>query len=536
MLNKSIKYTMKSGLFKVLPLLIIFVLYKCVMNTFSYEEYGDIYDCVYVTLEGAFVYFAFFLIYAYFSILKFSTDGMEELVSAIDYYRRDLFTAVALLIYNAIASIVILFVNISGLTLYDNFSLEIIIHIVRLVVLNFTLGGSVAIIAGTVFARIKSIKLQLSLIVVFLVLISPFIQGDSDFGFLNPFFEFFSFQPRNIGMGLIPYAGYSVSMDEWVHYLLIATIFIVIYLMQNYNKKNNGYIGGFIAVGILLFMIYLIPHTVMGEDKERCDYMDYYSSNISKEEKVDFNIYQYDVNIKICGDMSICCKMNIDNSEAKSYKFTLLHEFEIDTIVDQDGNKLQYKRDGDYIEIFGKGIKSITLCYKGLPEYSYIDSEAFVIAFGKPYVPYAGYIKVYEDGYIPNEFSNRPLFNINISCMTKVYSNLKECGSNSFSGKSNSVILYGGFVDSITIDDVTVYYSPYDTLKKEKLKNIEQTIKEYLAMYDSGEVDYDIRNKKIFETYICEYSMSNVVEVYDDFVQTVSISVIKEIKEKQYSE
>ncbi len=532
MLNKSIKYTMKSGFFKVLPILIFFVLYNGIMITFSYEEYGDIYACVYTTLEGAFVYFAFFLIYAYFSILKFSTDGMEELVSAIDHYRRDLFTVIALLIYNAIASILIVFVNIIFLTSYDNFSLEIAIHIFRLVVLNFTLGGSVAIIAGTIFARIKSIKLQLSLIVVFLVLISPFIQSENDFGCLNPFFDFFSFLPRNIGMGVIPYAGYSVSMDEWVHYLLIATIFIIIYLVQNHNKKVNRYICGFMIVGILLFVTYLIPHTIMGEDRIRSKYVDYYDLNISKEEKADFNIYQYDADIKICGDMWVCCKMNIDNSQAQSYKFTLLHEFKIDTIEDQDGNKLQYKRDGDYIEIFGKNIKSITICYKGLPEGSYIDTEAFVIALGKPYVPYAGYIKVYEDGYIPNEFSNEPLFNINISCMTKVHSNLKECGDNSFSGSSNSVILYGGFVNSITIDDVTVYYSPYAAEKKEKLNAIEKTIKEYLALYESGKVDYDIRNKKIFETYLYEYSTTSVVETYKDYIQTTDILNLLQMEEQ----
>ncbi len=481
----------------------------------------------------AFFYFIMLIMISYEAFRKFHKHNMYEAVWAVGRSKAYTNLLIMLIMLNVILAMGIVAVSIVMSSRYVNCTIEYDIYIIKFCMLYFILTGVFAIFAGAVFAKVKKTVVGLFFVVCLCFLLSPFVQaqiaGSMENDIVTKTLNIFGIFPNYANLAMVPLTGFSISYDEWINILLLMIPFAFVYLIMYLRKYIKICMALFVLIQGVLVQQYLLPHSTWGENVSYMDAPIYYETHMPKMEAADFAVDKYTMNMKIDNQLYVECKMNLSDNSLKEYAFTLYHTFDIKSVTDGSGKKLDYVRDGDYITISSTGheIDLINIVYKGIPDNYYVDAEAVYLSGTFAYYPRAGKYAVYnneERRFLPSvDNSKDAYFDVTISSGTKVYSNLEESNGR-YTGTAASMLLMGGFVKEVVVDNVIVYY-PYLSRDDMSESAIKAMIKE-VDTYPQEEYEYSLHGKKMFITEMpCA---GQVFYLYDDCAEFSYFNSIKQ--------
>lgn len=187
---------------------------------------------------------------------------------------------------------------------------------------------------------------------------------------------------------------------------------------------------------------------------------EYYLGNHPEyNEDAGFRITGYDMKLRIDSMLNADVLISMEENDLTEYKFTLQHMYKINEIVDDNGNTLNYNRTGDYLIICSeKPLTGIRIKYcGGNPEFYSSYDQVFLPGFF-PYYPVAGYRIIFDSSefkYVDNSYEYPVLFNVRLTSISKVYSNLHQNDEGTFTGYTVCPVFISGFVEDKTINGIS---------------------------------------------------------------------------------
>ncbi|WP_244468908.1 hypothetical protein [Clostridium botulinum] len=128
----------------------------------------------------------------------------------------------------------------------------------------------------------------------------------------------------------------------------------------------------------------------------------YYSDDVQKEEKALFKISEYDMKLNINRELENDIIIHLNEKEPlKTYKFTLYRNYKIKKVLGKNNETLEYKRDGDYLEVINptnNKLNEIRIVYSGSSPVFYSNCQGVLLPGYFPYYPTEGYKRMYTDG------------------------------------------------------------------------------------------------------------------------------------------
>lgn len=327
---------------------------------------------------------------------------------------------------------------------------------------------------------------------------------------------------------------YFITAENVHIYRIIFWIVVCIALVVMKNTKIIFKLAASLLTVVLAFIIAMYPSGANYQffEMSNCDawvhdqiyYSDYFTKYETrnkeilkqvKNDKDDFAADSYDMSFDISNQLNakVSVKPSVKNKE--KYHFTLYHGYKVKKVTDEKGNNLEYKRVGDFIEIYSnnKNIEEIRFEYSGHCGFFYATSQAVNLPGGFAYYPISGWHTVYsgeEDEFKNNLLKNKSEFSVSVhNAKFKLYSNLTEKESSDdvtrFEGKANTFLLIGSpYLKKKNIEGVDVIYS-----QMENEQNPEQQKEDYQILLDCLKTHkIDARKVDIFlyQTGGSEYS------------------------------
>ncbi|WP_223316957.1 MULTISPECIES: hypothetical protein [Clostridium] len=188
----------------------------------------------------------------------------------------------------------------------------------------------------------------------------------------------------------------------------------------------------------------------------------------------------------------------------KTYKFTLYRNYKIKKILGKNNKVLEYKRDGDYLEVVNPDnnkLQQIRILYSGYSPVFYSNSQGILLPGYFPYYPMEGYKKIYikEEGkFVPIIRDYIVNFDISLKSNLDVSSNLNK-NDTKFYGKAQEATLIGGFLKEKHIKDNIFYELSLNGIDTSVILNIDSTLNLYKKIF-SDNYTFDIKSKKIFQS------------------------------------
>lgn len=204
----------------------------------------------------------------------------------------------------------------------------------------------------------------------------------------------------------------------------------------------------------------------------------YYENNpeavaAQRDEPAPFQVTDYQLDLRIFLQLQGTATMTVNRGDLPVYPFTLYHCYQVSKVTNQDGERLDYTQNFDYLEVRPNGAKPITqikVSYSGWSPTFYSNVQATSLPGYCVYFPRAGYQKIYQAGKtlsgglkVIGDFKVQALpepanFQVKVHAAKQFYCNLPGTGKNQFTGVSNGVTLLAGFVEQTEIDGIRVVY------------------------------------------------------------------------------
>ncbi len=133
----------------------------------------------------------------------------------------------------------------------------------------------------------------------------------------------------------------------------------------------------------------------------------YYSEWDGIEVSADFGIESYVMDLKVGRQLEaeVAVRLTEGSGQREAYRFTLYHGYRLSSVTDQDGQKMDYERDGDFVTVIGgESVKEIRFAYVGSGQRYYATEYALYLPSFFPYYPVPGHHMIYDE-----EIDLRPL-------------------------------------------------------------------------------------------------------------------------------
>lgn len=416
--------------------------------------------------------FIFSLYCAYEYIYKLRTCGIEEAVAAHPLGKIKLY-GYGLLVLAGSVAVPFLIMDIFAAVIAWTVQLpaDYHLHVLLVSVRNTLLTGVLASLAGALFAlKLKRVKAYGCMaILVFLMIpasdVIPGIAYDSYHINIWPVKACFSdILPPNLTWTLDYQYGLSIEPFRWDTVLF--WIFGLAALLCLCILKGKGRLRAacaiFCAAGMVLNIcayslggskidLSLAPASTLMED------LLYYRRHVQKEEKADFSISDYDMQIKIGRQLDAKVSLGIrSSSPLNQYPLTLYHGYTVSKIQGENGKELPFDRDGDYITVSSETpLKNMTIFYSGYSPILYSNVQGVNLPGCFPYYPWAGYHRLYNadasggvDEFIPYRSPDTAQFTLDITGGKQIQTNLaRDPDDGKLRGKTNALTIMGGFLE-----------------------------------------------------------------------------------------
>lgn len=364
--------------------------------------------------------------------------------------------------------------NVNGITDIDYLAGK---HIIWCLFVNIFLIGLIGILLGALISRIKK-RMWGYVIIMIVVLITSYLLTEistmimvlSDYS-INLFSYLDILNIITPGLNFKTNDALGFPIMTYRVFLIIfwnAFLFLVI-LVRNSQKKicTKTIICGLIC--IITFVGYALPSSRidMSFNSKGSAMADQHYYGVEEyridEQNANFKVDQYIMKFEIKRLLEAQVKMVVSDILSE-YKFTLSHSYNVESVSDENGNKMPFEHKGDALIIYNKnsGTDTIIIKYNGSNEAYYANTQGINLHGSFPYYPIPGFHQITDDGVFMNQvfLEKEAYFDIVVETKKKVYSNLNECKKNHFMGESNGVTLLSGLYNQQEKNDIRIVYPP----------------------------------------------------------------------------
>ena len=387
---------------------------------------------------------------------------------------------------------------------------EYFLFSLKVSLLYFFLADIVAILIGLVCSGIRKKAPAYIILILSAILFSPLTVRYAELFLktgetaLYPIWRLFGLYPKVFN---IQRPQYEVAVNTKALFIALFWISLcaLIIILSNwvFRTKKSKNISAIICASIFALSLWgaIAPFSEAPQDDNSFLADNYYYKFrkpekfvIQKNEKADFEITSYDMNFNIKNELKGDVTVYLDKNNLDEYKFTLYHGYRIKNIKDSSGNKLDFKRENDYVTVYPQSnTDTLTFNYKGRSAKYYSNYQGSCLPSGFAYYPINGFHYVFdvstgEQGAIRARLNNPIPMKVNVECKNKMFCNLDRTEDNSFEGISDGLTLVSGFYDETTVDNTRLVYQCYNTDEVPRLNtNFSAYLKDLLNEYP----DYD---------------------------------------------
>lgn len=477
-----------------------------------HREYNDfLLDGSANILDKVEVSFLFFMFVSYVYQSKSKQAHFDETISGIPSgMLRQIFSQhVFLLLFAAMVSAGTFLYMYSQMEKFQVSDHTLVVFLVKLVIIHQFLPHLLAILLGLAISGMKSKTAAYCVLVIFYMLLQvkniatleEIFMGKADWlkripRFLNLYSQGYS------GMNNYYYifSVENVNLQRIGAWLGIAVSVILLQKLPH-GKKHFSSIP--FILGVVCFGIYLQPAGELylgdGDDDFWIGDQQYYmyaDEDAVRDKDADFKLTRMQADFTIDRLLDADVTLHVDKADLNLYCFTLYHGYRMKEVKDQNGEKLEFRQEGDYLTVqsSGKEVSALTFSYSGFNGHCYTTSQGIFLPGYLEYYPVPGSHPVYirtvgYDGYTMDGPGYDMDYQITVHTRQKVYSNLPSDGKNCFKGRCDAVSLYAGeFMRETTVGDCKILYSPLSPRQSEAEGSPEEYL-EFIRWYEaqSGE-------------------------------------------------
>ena len=452
-----------------------------------------------------FVYVFLLLLFLAFDYFREVPDANidETLKANKNCLKQDLVQALVMLLVVLVYAFWFLIMHIVCHISDGTYTTQVLFYYFRLTGTYYILDGIVAILTGWLFARNAGKIIGYIELIVFAFIVSPIMSSQFEnysyfVKWITYICKIFLLMPQganSIEVYCMPMAGLLVAA-RGIFWIGVFSGTLAIYFLQhrrNEKRHKTAYylsiltsaicaIWGLIYSG-LPASYYCSDNFISNDD----DQWRYTIEGVKQEEReADFQIISYDMDLKLGRQMRATVTCVPSDGDLDSYAMTLYRLYQVDSVIDENGDALEYQQDENTLLIYGQedGIRSFTLKYHGGPTGAsclYNNWYAINLPGWFPYYPVPGWNKIYQNEgeyrYVDNRLKDPARFRIQLHANGKVYSDLQQEGNNLFQGESYGPTLLSGFVGERKLANGTVFIYPYlDAPSIEETKDSEDYV------------------------------------------------------------
>ena len=452
-----------------------------------------------------FVYvFLLFLFLAFDYFREVPDANIDETLKANkNCLKQDLVQALVMLLVVLVYAFWFLIMHIVCHISDGTYTTQVLFYYFRLTGTYYILDGIVAILAGWLFARNAGKIIGYIELIVFAFIVSPIMSSQFEnysyfVKWITYICKIFLLMPQganSIEVYCMPMAGLLVAA-RGIFWIGVFSGTLAIYFLQhrrNEKRHKTAYYLSILTSAICAIwgLIYSgLPASYYCSDNFISDDDDQWRYTIEgvkqEEREADFQILSYDMDLKLGRQMTATVTCVPSDGGLDSYAMTLYRLYQVDSVIDENGDALEYQQDENTLLIYGQedGIRSFTLKYHGGPTGAsclYNNWYAINLPGWFPYYPVPGWNKIYQNEgeyrYVDNRLKTPARFRIQLHADGKVYSDLKQEGNNLFQGESYGPTLLSGFVGERKLANGTVFIYPYlDAPSIEETKDSEDYV------------------------------------------------------------
>nr|MCR4925282.1 hypothetical protein [Clostridiales bacterium] len=418
--------------------------------------------------------FTFFTLLSYYFFLKIKEDHLEETFKSLNNgYFKVICKGMLNFVILAFGTMLLLLIGVLVSDLKSEHFGQIFGIVLNSLFFNIFLISMLGAFVGLTcsFTKLKSsgITAVLISIILFSPLNSILSKLFNAYGFAR-LFEIFDKSVKWADMFSVSFPDYSYRIQIMVGWILlcVAIIFLKTINLHKGLKITAVIMAGVSCVGFLAYsQLPASKPDAYGYD-ESCSFTEaqrYYLKDVPiKQEKPEFSVTKYEMQVKAKRELGVVATLSVDNANLESYKFTLCHNYRVNSVKDENGNKMDFVRDGDYIEVKSTApTNKITIEYKGSSTQYFANSYGINLPGYFNYFPQAGYYSLFNKNvadYYRMFLSTSAEFDVTVDTNKEVFSNLEETEKNHFVGNAKSLTLMSGLYESYTTNGVEIIF-PY---------------------------------------------------------------------------
>ena len=440
---------------------------------------------------GDFIYIFLIMLFLSFDYFRETPEAKlsEMLKVGQSYWRQDIIQALVMVLVVLVYAVCFLIMHIGCHVLEDVCTMQVILYYLRITGVYYILNGLVAVMAGWMFARVPNKIIGYIGVILFGLIVSPLTSSELEtysyhMHWLSRVIKVILLMPQ----GTFSMNEYSLSAANWsiaargIFWIAVIGTILTMYYSQWGMKKNCMWKRVLVIVeagcAIIAFVYSNLPASYYCANNFVDEYDDQWRYIVEdveqKEREANFQILSYDMKLYMGRQMRAEVTCVPSEQTLQEYAITLYRLYQIDSITDENGEKLNYQRNENTLLIYGKkdGIETFTIRYHGGPTGNanmYNNRYAIYLPGWFPYYPIPGWHKIYEadaegneQSYIANRLDEPADFTIQIFTAGEVYSDLdlNNIKGKQFCGTSRGPTLLAGFISDMKLENGSIYIYP----------------------------------------------------------------------------
>lgn len=224
------------------------------------------------------------------------------------------------------------------------------------------------------------------------------------------------------------------------------------------------------------------------------------SDEYKEIQEISNDVISYEIHLRIRKELKAEVSMQVIPNK-DTYLFTLYRGYELNTVTDQNGNPLEYVRNGDYITVSsGDNVSTINMEYKGHSGAFFSNRRLTVLPVGFAWYPQSGHRPVYSEqrgGYNTDMHGYEPVhIQLTVDSKKTCFSNLQGT-DNAFEGVAIGCTLVAGSFVETEQNGLRIIYPSEEAL-------LTEYVSEFLKGVESIEsyLQRDMVDEKALQTLI----------------------------------
>lgn len=489
----------------------------------------------------------FFMLFGYLLFSKSQKAHLDECLAAIKGAKSRLIISQLALVVGLILLITLSTVAYNMLYPETNVhNADYIRHMFSSVFVYMFLSPLVGALLGLCVAQLKNSLVSYLLMILFAFLSSPLVSFlsyplydathrqvniESAFDIFNLYPLALDWAPNHVfGISLLPY-----KLEALCFWGLLA-LAIVLWKSSHRSERTARGLAVLCAVaGLVNLALFFTPSSKVDMSNrisgtlfgDQHFYSRYYDGKVPKEAAADFDVLQYNLDVRVRNQLSVTATLTIDKTDLPAYTFTLYRGYTVHQVLDQDGRALSFVQDVDHITVKPSApVSSLRFTYSGFGERFYSNLQGVCLPGYFAYYPIAGRWNImtqYGLEYTQNLLPHDTDFHVTVDYPHKIYTNLAADDTGGFTGKTNGLTLLSGFLTDTVIDGVEVVYPHFDTIEY-SADLLRQKIEAFTKLNGSRAV------KKILIVSDINQNTDAVV-CYSDYITATYLSIIPDVYE-----